>query len=224
MLNDGPPVEPRPSAAILLVRGSAPWEVLMMRRPGGADFAPGAFVFPGGSVHPEDSALGDEIASAAVRELFEELGILMARSAGGFCTDEDCGRLRLRVQHGVLFPRALKEAGLEPAFDELAYFARWITPEALRRRFDTRFYVARVPAGQTVHPQPGEVDDWRWVEPAQALADESFTLVFATRKILEGVADAESAELLLARARAIKEVKTVLPRVRQTETGFVVDV
>ena len=59
MLQDGPPVEPRPSATVIVLRGRSPFEVLMMRRPGGAEFAPNAYVFPGGSVHAEDHAFGD---------------------------------------------------------------------------------------------------------------------------------------------------------------------
>src|ERR1700738_169011 len=65
MVHDGPPVKPRPAATVLLVRGAEPWEVLMLRRPGGADFAPGAHVFPGGSVHAEDRLLGDPLPGAA---------------------------------------------------------------------------------------------------------------------------------------------------------------
>jgi len=217
-------VDPRPAASVLVVRGTHPWQVLMMRRPGGADFAPGAHVFPGGSVHPEDAGSGDEAAAAAIRELFEELGILLARSGRGFAIDDDCARIRLRLQHGVSFPRALHEAGLDPAIDELHHFATWITPEALRRRFDTRFYLAHMPAGQTVHPQPGEVDDWLWIEPREALRKDDFTMVFATRGILEGVADELDSDRLFERVAALDEVQPVRPKVRQTDAGWVVDV
>ncbi len=118
-VHDGPPVKPLPAATVLLIRGSEPWEVLMLRRPGGADFAPGANVFPGGSVHADDRLLGDPLRGAAVRELFEELGILLARGARGFADEADAERIRLRVAHGVSFPTALKEAHLEPALEEL---------------------------------------------------------------------------------------------------------
>ncbi|TMC15040.1 MAG: NUDIX hydrolase [Chloroflexi bacterium] len=214
MVHDGPPVKPRPAATVLLLRGSRPWEVLTMRRPGGADFAPGANVFPGGSVHPEDRLLGDPLRSAGVRELFEELGILLARSSRGFATGSDAERLRLRLAHGVSFPTALKEARLEPALDELTYFARWVTPEQLRRRFDTRFYLARLPDGQEVHPQPGEVEAWSWVEPSQALGRPDFAMVFATRRVLEMVAVDADAESLLERYRKQRRVKVVRPVVR----------
>jgi len=192
----------------------------MMLRPGGADFAPGAHVFPGGSVHAEDRLLGDPWAGAAIRELFEELGILLARGPAGFATGKDAERLRLRLAHGVSFPLALKEARLTPAVDELAYFARWVTPAQLRRRFDTRFYLARLPAGQEVHPQPGEVEAWRWVSAADALGDPAFTMVFVTRRVLEMVSVEDSAEALLECYRVRRRVRTVRPEVRIVDGRF----
>ncbi len=63
-INTGDPVEPRPSATVLLIRGSRPFELLLVRRPGGADFAPGAYVFPGGTVHADDRGASDEIKAA----------------------------------------------------------------------------------------------------------------------------------------------------------------
>src|SRR5947199_112413 len=83
-------IGPRPAATVVLARpsplggagtvgpsrGPRPWQALLMRRPGGAEFAPGAYVFPGGSVHREDQAFPDEVRAAAVRELFEEVGVL----------------------------------------------------------------------------------------------------------------------------------------------------
>ena len=73
-INEGPPVTPRPSATVLLVRGRDPWELLLVHRPGGSDFAAGAYVFPGGTVHADDMGWGDEIRMGAVREVFEEVG------------------------------------------------------------------------------------------------------------------------------------------------------
>jgi len=220
MVHDGPPVTPRPAATVLLLRGTEPWEVLMLRRPGGADFAPGAHVFPGGSVHAEDRLLGDPLQGAAVRELFEELGILLARGARGFATQTDAERIRLRISHGVSFPTALKESHLEPALDELTYFARWVTPEQLRRRFDTRFYLARLPAGQDVHPQPGEVEAWSWITAGQALADPAHTMVFATRRVLEMLAVEPTAESLLGRYRGRRRVSVTRPVLRLTDGRF----
>ena len=219
-INDGPPVAPRPSATVLLVRGTKPWELLLMRRPGGADFAPGAYVFPGGSVHAEDAQWPDEIRAAAVRELFEEVGILLARRSGRVARDADCRAVRSLLLQGSTFTDALRGRGLEPATDRLVAFSRWVTPARLSRRFDTRFFFARVPAGQTITPQEGEVTDWLWIEPERALTDPSLTLVYATRAVLESVAVGASSSALMKKARRLREVPVVEPRLVQTESGW----
>jgi 8-oxo-dGTP pyrophosphatase MutT (NUDIX family) len=217
--HDGPPSVPRPSATVLLVRGKEPWELLLMRRPGGADFAPDAYVFPGGAVHPGDSESADPIAAAAVRELFEEVGILLARRRGRFARDPDCDRVRTLLADGLTFGQALTSAGLEPAYDRLVPFARWVTPSLLRRRFDTRFFLARLPADQTVRPQEGEVADWKWVVPAKALNDSKITLVYATRSVLESVAVGDATSVF-ARARRQREMPIVEPRLVQAGDGW----
>ena len=213
---EGEPVTPRPSATVLLVRDGDPWELLLVHRPGGADFAPGAYVFPGGTVHEDDRLFEDECRAAAMRELFEEAGILLAPGA----RDADCAEVRDRVEHGRSFAEALVELGLEPAFDSLVPFARWVTPAQLRRRFDARFYLARMPEGQTVRPEPDEVTDWLWVAPSRALSSPKITLVYATRVILESVADAPDAATLFARAAELKEIRIVEPRIVQTASGW----
>jgi recombination protein RecT len=216
-------VTPRPAATVLLVDPSvSPWQLLMMRRPGGADFAPGAYVFPGGSVHAGDGELGDIDRAAGVRELFEEMGLLLARRRDRrFARVRECERLRERLAAGESWTAALRSLELTLALDRLAFLARWITPEAVSRRFDTRFYVARRPSGQTVHPQPGEVADWLWISPAGALAADGPNLVHATRRILESVADEADAGRLIARLRRRPETPPVTPRVvRLPEGGF----
>jgi len=213
---DGPPVTPRPSATVLVVRGGDPWDVLLMHRPGGADFAPGAYVFPGGSVHDDDHAFTDPLRAAAVRELFEEMGILLAHRV----RDEQCARLRELIERGAAFTESLAHMGLTPDFDALVPFARWITPAQLRRRFDTRFYLARMPDGQSVHPQAGEVTDWLWTSPAAALRNADLTLVYATRAVLESVAGEPDADALFANARALTDVPVVEPRVVRTDGGW----
>lgn len=222
-INTGPPVVPRPSATVLLIRDATPWELLMVHRPGGADFAPNAYVFPGGTVHSDDAAWPDPISGAAVRELFEEVGILLARRAGRFARDADIARVRTALEGGVGFAEALLSAALEPAFDRLALFARWVTPAQLSRRYDARFYFARVPAGQTVRAQEGEVTDWLWIAPERALADPAVTLVYATRAVLESVATGETASRLVARARRLRQVPIIEPRMVETPSGWTVE-
>ncbi|HKV88484.1 MAG TPA: NUDIX hydrolase [Candidatus Dormibacteraeota bacterium] len=213
------PVTPRPSATVVLVRGRRPWELLLVHRPGGADFAPGAYVFPGGTVHEDDRRWDDEIRGAAVRELFEEAGILLARRQRRLAREPDCERVRAAVAAGASFGEALDQLGLAPAFDRLVLLARWVTPAQLRRRFDTRFFLARVPAGQAVRPQEGEVTDWLWSSPEHALASPAITLVYATRTVLESIA-LDDAARVFARARRMREVPIVEPRVVQTERGW----
>jgi 8-oxo-dGTP pyrophosphatase MutT (NUDIX family) len=213
---DSPPVTPRPSATVLLVRDGDPWELLLVHRPGGADFAPGAYVFPGGTVHADDRIWDDEIRGAAIRELFEEAGILLAHNA----RDSECGKVRELVGAGASFGNALQQLGLTPDFDGLVMFARWVTPAQMRRRFDARFYLARLPEGQTVRPQEGEVTDWLWISPKRALASPDVTLVYATRSVLESVAEMREAAELFDWAGGLKEIPTIEPRMVQTDRGW----
>jgi len=190
-----------------------------MHRPWGSDFAPGAYVFPGGTVHADDAMWEDEIKTAAIRELFEEIGILLARRGRNFARERDCEAVRSRVEAGASFGAALHELGLEPAFDRLVMFARWVTPAQLRRRFDARFFLARLPRGQSVHAQEGEVADWLWISPDKALSDPKITLVYATRAVLESVATGEGVTALIARAKRMREIPVVEPRVVRNENG-----
>jgi recombination protein RecT len=219
-INDGPPVTPRPSATVLLMRGRRPWELLLVRRPGGADFAPGAYVFPGGTVHGDDMGWGDEIRMAAVREMFEEVGILLARRSARFALEADCDQVRALIASGKTFGEGLREMRLEPALDRLVPFARWVTPAPLRRRYDARFFLTQLPPGQVVQPQEGEVTDWTWITPKAALDNPEITLVYATRAVLESVASEPDAAKLVSRARRLREVPIVEPRMVKTESGW----
>jgi 8-oxo-dGTP pyrophosphatase MutT (NUDIX family) len=219
-INTGPPVVPRPSATVLIVRGDRPWELLLVQRPGGADFAPSAYVFPGGTVHGDDMGWGDEIRMAATRETFEEVGILLARRGRRFAGEAECDRVRSIVAGGKTFDQALRELRLEPAHDRLVLFARWVTPAPLRRRYDARFFLARMPANQVVRPQAGEVTDWLWITPERALASPELTLVYATRAVLQSVASEPDAAKLFSHARRLKEVPIVEPKMVQTENGW----
>jgi 8-oxo-dGTP pyrophosphatase MutT (NUDIX family) len=223
MLNDGPAVEPRPSAAVIMVRGRSPWQVLMMRRPGGAEFAPNAYVYPGGSVHAEDAGFADPSRATAARELFEEMGLLIARGPQGFARDRDCRQVRDRMAQGESFAAALAGSRLELVPQRLVYLTRWITPPQLRRRFDTRFYIARRPARQTVQPQAEEVVDWLWVDPVDALEGGTVGMVHATRRILEFIAAERDMSRLIARLRRRRtQDPPVRPELRLTDSGWTV--
>ncbi len=139
-------------------------------------------------MHAEDSAWGDDIAAAAIRELFEEVGILLARGVRRFARQGDGERIRNLVAGGSSFSDALRSTGLRPALDRLTLLTRWVTPALMSRRYDARFYLARLPAGQEVHSQVDEVTDWLWITPERALREPEITLVYATRKVLESVA------------------------------------
>jgi 8-oxo-dGTP pyrophosphatase MutT (NUDIX family) len=194
-----------------------------MQRPGGSDFAPGAYVFPGGTVHADDMGWGDEIRVAATRELFEEVGILLARRGRRFAREFECDRVRSIIEGRKSFGEAMRELRLEPALDRLVLFARWVTPAQLRRRYDARFFLAHLPPGQVVRPQEGEVTDWVWTTPASALANPDITLVYATRAVLESVARDKNETKLFSRARRLKEVPIVEPKMVQTESGWQIE-
>lgn len=175
-------------------------QVFMVRRHTGTAFMPGADVFPGGrvdegdreapgdgwcdgaavaAVHldgvPESDAVAYHV--AAVRELFEEAGILLARGRRGEFVrlDEPGLQVRFRRYRGDLHSgsRSLREVleaeGLRAALDALVPFAHWLTPPMDVRRFDTRFFVARMPSDQTPAHDDTETTHGAWVTPADAL-------------------------------------------------------
>ncbi|PHM21873.1 MAG: MBL fold metallo-hydrolase [Curvibacter sp. PD_MW3] len=194
--------EPAPlwhAATVLLLRdGPQGVEVLMTRRSLSASFAPGAYVFPGGGIDAAD-AQGHALAQrrpgqsdehltqaiAAIRESFEELGILLARRADGTAADaSDLARLD---RHAALLPQCQAQ-GLTLAADEVFVLARWITDRDLPRRFDVPFLVARMPHKQTPVADEREQFDPVWVRPADALArhrEGSFFMIFPTVRTLE---------------------------------------
>lgn len=193
-------VPPRDAATVMLLRPSASspgLEVYMLRRKASMAFAPGAFVFPGGSVDARDTEqqvawagpapgewgqvldappeLARALVCAAVRETFEETGVLLAgptpESAVADTTDE-----RWEADRKALLDRSLSLAGmlrerqLVLRSDLLRPWSRWITPEVEERRYDTRFFAAALPAQQRTRDVGGEADDVAWVRPADAIA------------------------------------------------------
>jgi len=168
LLHEPRPVAPvRPAATVLLLRDSADpahpgIEVLMTRRSMTASFAPGAYVFPGGGIdaadsqshalarrRPSQSDLHLTQAIAAIRESFEELGVLLARRSDGRMADaSDVARLDRQAP----FAAQCSSQGLQLAADEVFVLAHWITDRDLPRRFDVPFLVARMPEGSpTAH-------------------------------------------------------------------------
>lgn len=197
--------------------------VLMVRRTPRAVFGPGHWVFPGGRVDAADavdthllSGLSDETASeigdrdpgafwvAAIRETFEETGILLAtddRSA--WVASAAAGTFRHRLLAGAPFASLITGAGLRLAADHLHYVAQWITPPGPPRRFDTHFFIGGTPPDHDVSHDAAEVVDTRWVRPAEALAEHaagSFMMMTPTRGMLRSLAEFDSAEAALTLA------------------------
>lgn len=235
---------PRPSATVIPARlGPTGLEVFMARRVQGGAFG-GVFVFPGGTVQaddflsdaaafgeidamaelsqrggtpPNDPGLARALFRAAVRELFEEAGILLAEHAGGHPRDADVGNVILAALRTALqsnqtdFSAILRAAGAIPDYRRLIYFSHWITPAGEPRRFDTRFFVAAAPADQFATHAEAELTESLWISPTDALARADagqFPIVFPTRQHLLRLAAFPSPDALLAFART-KPVRTV---------------
>ena len=191
------PATPRDAATVMLLRPAVGGvEVLMLRRVAAMKFAPGAYVFPGGSVDPGDYAaevgwhgpdpaeFGDRLGApaemaralvcAAVRETFEEAGVLLAGAPGGGPVADPSGPSweadRTALTAGQLtLAELLSRRGLVLRADLLVPWARWITPEGEPRRFDARFFAAALPAGQLATGHAAESDRIAWLRPADAI-------------------------------------------------------
>jgi glyoxylase-like metal-dependent hydrolase (beta-lactamase superfamily II)/8-oxo-dGTP pyrophosphatase MutT (NUDIX family) len=193
------PVAARPAATLLLLRdGAQGLEVLMTRRSERASFAPGAFVFPGGAIDesdqhflPEapandgDGALVSIAAAAALREAFEELGVLLAYRADGLLAD--AGDLARLERTAPLAPQ-LARHGWRLALDQVRLLAHWTTDRDLPKRFDVPFLIAPMPPGQTPAADHAEQFEPVWVAPRDALErhrKRRFPMIFPTIRTLE---------------------------------------
>ncbi|QHI97886.1 MBL fold metallo-hydrolase [Xylophilus rhododendri] len=193
------PVQPRPAATLLLLRDAeGGLEVLMTRRSAQARFAPGVHVFPGGAIDAADGLAHAQVerratqddtaltqAIAALRESFEELGILLARHADGRPADAD--DVAALDRHQPLLPQCA-ERGLRLACDQAWPLAHWVTSLGSPKRFDTAFLVARMPEGQTAVADETEQFEPVWLRPAYALsrhAAGSLPMMFPTIRTLE---------------------------------------
>jgi 8-oxo-dGTP pyrophosphatase MutT (NUDIX family) len=240
-------VTPLPAATVTLVR-DAPLglEVLMLQRSMELKFMPGAYVFPGGALDPGDDTpelrglcvgLDDEAASrtlgiargglaywvAAIREAFEEAGILLAYDASGryvsltgaVADRYHAHRQALDRNHGA-FAALARAEGLLLATDRLLYFGHWITPVGIPRRYDTRFFLAVAPEAQEAQCDNHETTAHTWMRPQQALdlcAREMLNMRFPTIKTLERFAACSTAAGLVAEISSSREVQTRLPRI-----------
>ncbi|HXH82300.1 MAG TPA: NUDIX domain-containing protein [Candidatus Tectomicrobia bacterium] len=240
-----PAAVPAPAATLVLLRDDPAegLQVLLMRRHEKSRFAAGDFAFPGGKLHPgddpEDAAawcVGVDGAQAArtlglddprqalacwigaIRETFEEVGVLLATDARGGAPRLDPARAmeyrRACQQDNRAFWTMVKAEGLRLATDRLVYFAHWITPEDQPLRFDTRFFAAAAPADQEPALDGREVTAIRWITPRgamAALARREITARPVTVRNLALFAEATSAAAALARLRG-RRVATVRPR------------
>ncbi|WUH92682.1 NUDIX domain-containing protein [Streptomyces sp. NBC_00433] len=193
------PVVPRRAATVMLLRDTGEDgvpAVHMLRRRASMAFAAGAYAFPGGGVDPRDErpvrwagpaldewagllgvgpAAAQAVVCAAVRETFEESGVLLAGPDGGTVVADTTGegweadRAAL-VGHELAFADFLDRRGLVLRTDLLRPYARWITPEFEERRYDTWFFLAALPAGQLTRDVSGEADRTAWLRPADAVA------------------------------------------------------
>ena len=212
------PAPTRPAATVLLLRDSASGiEVLMTRRSMRASFAPGAYVFPGGGVDAADAAAHGQStrratqselhltqAIAAIRESFEELGVLLARHADGrYATTADIAAL----DRNAPFAAQCSARGLTLAGDQVFVLAHWITDRDLPRRFDVPFLVARMPEGQSPVADETEQFEPVWVRPADALARHEaggFFMIFPTIRTLQRLRQFNTVDAVL-QACAVSE-------------------
>ncbi|MFM7687678.1 MAG: NUDIX hydrolase [Actinomycetota bacterium] len=212
----------RPAATVMLLRDAPDGlEVFMLRRTNAAAFAGGMYVFPGGRVDETDGEGDAAFALAAVRECFEECGVLLARDPEG--SDVTDGHPALSHRHGVhegtVDVRELAaEHGLTLSLDELVWMSHWITPRGeAARRFDTRFFMVASPQGQQSRHDDSETVASMWVRPADALLAGSrgelqlMPPTVTNLQFLSGHGDVASA---MDAARAVGTPPCILPKIR----------
>ena len=248
-------VQPRMAATVMLLREGADShhgiEVFMVRRVVQSEFMPDLYVFPGGSVSPEDNqvestpelcialaataadpegrtALGSGLRAAAIRELFEEGNILLAYHDGKLLAIPEEVSERFRAYRQAFHERTgslmnlVRTEQLVLATDSLAYFAHWITPEGLPKRFDTHFFLAAAPTQQEALYDKLETSDGIWITPLQALEQYeqgTFPLAFPTFHQLRDLSVFPTVQAAL-RATTTRYVHTHQPILTQKETGL----
>lgn len=222
--------KPRLAATVILLRPAKQrdFEVFLTRRPEGMAFLGGMYCFPGGTLHKQDYSepmskrsigltadqaqklIGADVAPrvalglwiAALRELFEETGILLAVDARGTPVGAEL-KNRLGEEHSRLvgskssFQSVLESQGLFCDLKALAHFSHWQTPEQVSMRFNTHFFLAELPADQSPFPTTPEVTHSLWVTPDHALqmtSKNELPMIFPTFASLRTLADFDSLE------------------------------
>ncbi len=250
---NSPHVTPRPAATLILVRdASHGLEVLLAKRTHLANFAGGAYVFPGGAVDNTDSApelaalaagIDDAEASkrlgieqgglgywiAAIRECFEEAGLLFAHSHEDelIGIDADAARRFASVRRALAAGEAnllqlLQSHNLRLATDRLHYFSHWITQAGRPRRYDTRFFLAEAPDRQTPSHDGEELVNHLWIRPGEALERGSrgeLNLMFPTLKTLESLSKLDDVATAIDYARALRVRPPMSPRAGSGRDG-----
>ena len=237
-------VEARLAATVILVRdASDSMELFMVVRHHQIDFASGALVFPGGSATASDrdprvravsdgaDGLNDDTLAAnvaAIRESFEECGVLYARPNGsealvdGVRAAELGDKYRVDLEADKIGMADIAETeGLRIAVDRMVHFAHWITPPHMPKRFDTHFFIAEAPMDHVLAHDGHENVDSLWISPLQACDDADAgtrTVIFPTRLNIEKVGQSPSVSAAIARARK-EPVVTVLPESEKVEGG-----
>ncbi|TWO71332.1 NUDIX hydrolase [Caenimonas sedimenti] len=224
------------AATVVLVRdGPRGLETLMVVRHHEVDFARGAAVFPGGKISASDTdpRIAARVAGghlpgepqfglrvAAVRETFEESGLLLARHRGAMIDGTQRAALHQRWQArlaggGNAFVDMVCEEDLVLALEQLVPYAHWVTPEVSPKRFDTHFFIAEAPAGQVARHDGSEAVDSFWIRPADALDDcaqRRRTIIFPTLcnlALLAQTGDMAGA-VQAARSRPLRRIQPTL--------------
>ena len=239
-----PPV--RDASTVVLLRDASVLETFLMRRAATMAFAAGMYVFPGGRVDDVDCDLdvrwtgtlpeADRMTATegaarglivgAVREVFEETGVLLAVDDAGRVPAEDDhweADRSLVAESSDALAEVLARRGLRLDPGLLPLWTHWITPEIESKRYDVRFFVAAVPSGQRVRDVSGEADLVRWISPPAALADYArgvLPMLPPTVATLADLAPMPDVGSVLA-AAAEREVRPLMPRPRLAEDGAV---
>jgi 8-oxo-dGTP pyrophosphatase MutT (NUDIX family) len=236
------PVVPRDAATVVLLRdGERGVEVYLLRRVASMAFAAGMTVFPGGSVDPRDAHvpvaawtgpppqawtgpltadvdLARALVCAAVRETFEESGVLLAGTspedvvADTRGDDWEADRVAL-VDRTLSFAGLLERRRLVVRTDLLRVWGHWITPDVERRRFDTRFFVAALPAGQRTRDVGGEADRVHWLRPADAVEQAQRGEMILLPPTLATITELREYDTVADVLAARREIRRVAPKV-----------